>query len=442
MLSGSIGGSISTVQSGDAPSMPVAADVSSLRIGYLVQQFPPEVGAGPARVLEMSRRWMARGAEVTVFTGMPNRPEGRIHPAYRRRLACSEDWEGIRTHRSWLYTSPRSGIGRTIANNASFMLTSGVSGAIQANGLDVLIASSPPFFPHISGYAVSRLRKLPLVLEVRDLWPDYLVGMGVIRSGSVAARTLFGTERWLLRRASAVTVVTESFRNRMIEKGVEPRCATVLPNGVDTAFYRRRTDAPPPFSALAPDPDSFTVGYLGNFGAGQALEAILRAAALVRRRDSRARFILAGDGPEGDRLRSSAQQPGMDRVTIHPPISKELTPSFYNHCDLLLVPLAPVPIFQETVPSKIFEALACERPVLASLEGEARRIVEHSGGGWSVEPGNPEAIAAGILKAAGTSESERRRMGKNGRSFVSQEFSRTVIADRYLELLEQVAHRP
>lgn len=413
---------------------------SSLRIGYLVQQFPPEVGAGPARVLEMATRWRQHGAHVTAITAMPNRPEGRIHAGYRGRFAVEEDWEGIRTLRAWLFASPKRGFARTIANNVTFMMTSAAIGTLRASRLDILIASSPPFFPHLSGRAVSALKGVPLVLEIRDLWPDYLVDMGLLTRGGLAARALFAVERRLLHRADAVTVVTESFRERIVAKGVPRERIVVLPNGADTAFYHA-SDEPPCLPALERRPGDFLVGYLGNFGAGQALTTVLDAAEIVHRLAPEVRFVLVGDGPEREHLLRQTFERGLSNLSLHPPILKGSTRAFYANCDICLVPLAPVPVFQDTIPSKIFEIMASERPVLASVDGEARRIMEVSGGGLVVAPGNASAMADGILALRALPASARCLMGQRGRAYVHAHYERSVIADRYLELLERVAAR-
>src|SRR5688572_21268792 len=212
-----------------------------MHIAYLVQDFPPEVGAGPARVTEMSHRWQELGARVTVVTGMPNRRipgrgEGRIDEKYRGRLFVEEEWEGIRTLRSWVFASDSLGFGAKMVNNASFMATGFAHAIARAGRPDVLIASSPPFLPHVSGALLARYWRVPLVLEIRDLWPDYLVQMGVL-TGKTSQRALFGLERWLLRQATHVVVVTESFRARIAEKGVPRECISVIPNGVDIGRY-------------------------------------------------------------------------------------------------------------------------------------------------------------------------------------------------------------
>jgi glycosyltransferase involved in cell wall biosynthesis len=410
-----------------------------LRIGYLVQQFLPEVGAGPARVSEMASRWRDAGADVTIITAMPNRPEGRIHAAYRGRLVVREEWEGIRVLRSWLYASPRHGFARTVLNNLTFMATGAAHAIASAGKLDVLIASSPPFFPHIAGVTFSALRRVPLVLEVRDLWPDYLVEMGVLRNKS-AQGALFALERALFRRASRVVVVTESFRQRIIDKGVPADRIDVISNGVDTNLYYRANE-PPPIPELAAVPGETVVGYLGNFGAGQGLATLLDAAATLEQRGERVRIVLAGDGPDAAQLRARADELRLTRLSIHPPIPKSATRAFYNACDICVVPLAPFEVLGTTVPSKIFEIMACERPLVASLSGEGARIVSESGGGLVTPPGDANALADAIRRLLDTPIAERRRMGWRARAYVGAHFGRDTLSATYLDVLREAAGR-
>jgi colanic acid biosynthesis glycosyl transferase WcaI len=412
---------------------------SKLHIGYLVQQFPPEVGAGPARVTEMALHWQEAGARVTVFTGMPNRPEGRIHAAYRGKLFVREDWHGIEVLRSWLYASPKHGFARTILNNASFMITSGLHALSWRGRPDVLIASSPPLFPHITGALLSRRWRIPLVLEIRDLWPDYLVGMGILKD-RFSPGVLFALERRLLKAAARVVVVTDSFRARVEAKGIPLDRIEVIPNGVDASRYYR-SEEPPPLPELVPRDGEWIVGYLGNFGAGQGLEAVVEAAAILRRRGTKARFVLAGDGTLGRELTARAESEGLTNLSVHGPIPKEQTRAFYNACDVCLVPLAPFAILQETVPSKIFEVMACETPVIASLGGEGARVVTESQAGVVTPPGDGPAIAAAVETVMAMPESARREMGARGRRYVETHYSRQILAARYLDLLTATTSR-
>jgi glycosyltransferase involved in cell wall biosynthesis len=386
---------------------------------------------------------------------MPNRrlagrADGHLHPEYRGKYFTEEDWRGIRVLRSWAYASKKKSFLRTMVNNASFMTTSAAHALARLGRPDVLIASSPPFLPHVAGATVARVQRIPLVLEIRDLWPDYLVGLGMLKPNSVAARSLFQLERLLLRRAAHVVVVTDSFRKRIIEKGVAPERVSVISNGVDTSNYRpEKTDPPIPALERKGPGGEFVVGYLGTFGAGQALSSVVDAAAMLADEATDIKLVLVGEGPDWNRVKERAASLGLTNLVVERSIDRSTTRAFYNSLDLCLVPLAPIEIFQETVPSKIFEIMACGRPVLASLRGEAATIVQSSGGGETVAPGDSRAIADGIKRIRSMTPSARLAMGERGRIHVRDNYQREVLADRYLEILGRVAaassrprHRP
>ena len=306
-------------------------------IAYLAQHYLPESGALPARVSEMARYWLSSGARVTVITAIPHRPEGRIRKEYVGRLFTDSTENGVRVMRSWVYARPSHSSLSTLINNLSFACMSAVQALRGRVNADVLIASEPPFFPHVSGVMLGRRWRIPVVLEIRDLWPDYVAEMNLIPK--VAQRWLFSLERSVLLRAAHVVTVTESFRRRVIEKGVAGDRTTVVSNGVDAEFYRPIQE--PSHPVVTTVPGERIVGYVGNFGRGQGLEQVVAAAARLERERSDVRFILVGDGPTREQIRSFAASAGVQRFTIADPISKETTRQFYNSCDVVLVPLAP-----------------------------------------------------------------------------------------------------
>ena len=411
-----------------------------LRIGYLVQQFVPEVGAGPARVAEMVRRWTEAGAEVTVITAMPNRPEGRIHARYRGRLFVEESWEGARVLRSWLQARPGGGLANTLLNNTTFAVTATLHALTRAGPFDVLIASSPPYFPLPAGLLLHWLWDTPLVLELRDLWPEYLVEMGVLRNRAAEAAVL-AIDRAILARAAHLVTVTEPLRRRLVEKGIPPERVTVISNGVDPGQYFPAAD-PSLWPALSASNGTLTVGYLGNFGAGQGLGVVLDAARRLAIAGAPVRFVLAGDGTEHARIRAEAERLALPNLEILPAIPKEQTRAFYNNCDACLVPLAPLPIFAGALPTKLFEIMACGRPIVASASGLVPEALAESGAGWSVPPGSPEELAQALSRLARLPAAERAAMGARGVRYVGERFHRGVLADRYLTVLRAAAGVP
>jgi colanic acid biosynthesis glycosyl transferase WcaI len=410
-----------------------------MHIAILNQDFPPETGAGPARITELAREWIAAGHRVSVITGFPNRKlpgqrDGIIPEAYRGRLYMREQWDGIEVHRSWLYASPKRAFAHTLVNYLTFAASSLLTSLAVLPRPDVLIASGPPYFQQFSGALAALARNIPLVLEIRDLWPDYVAEMGIIRDRRLLD-VMFATERWLLDRADATVVVTESFKRRLVEKGVPPGSVTVIPNGVDTARYYPAS-APNPLGDLAGAGP--LVGYLGTFGAGQGLIAVVEAARLLHAQGTPIRFCLVGDGADRAMLEEDLRTRPVPGVTIHSPIPRDATHALYNACDVILVPHANLPVLGDTVPSKIFEVMACARPLVAALRGEGARIVERSGGGVLAQPGNPASIAAAVQRILGMTAEARLQMGAAGREFALREYDRRGLAERYLRLLERV----
>jgi glycosyltransferase involved in cell wall biosynthesis len=408
-----------------------------LRIGYLVQQYSPEIGAGPARAGELARRWTGAGAEVTIITAMPNRPEGRIHAPYRGRLFQQETVDGVRILRSWLYARPGGRFATILLNNATFAATATLHALGRAGPFDVLIASSPPYFPVPAGLLLHWLWDTPLVCELRDLWPEYLVEMEVLGS-RLLERAVLAADAAMLGRAAHLVTVTAPLRNRLVAKGISQDRISVIPNGVDPEEYFPREE-PAPVDALTRIAATFTVGYLGNFGAGQGLGVVLEAARQLRDRGAGVRIVMVGDGTEHARVRADAARLALPNLRILPPIPKHSTRAFYNNCDACLVPLAPLPIFADALPTKFFEIMACGRPVIAAAVGEVRRVLEASGAGWAVPPGDGAALADAIGRLALLSAGERAEMGARGVKYVADRFHRGVLAERYLGVLTAVA---
>ena len=413
----------------------------NMHIVVLNQDFLPETGAGPARISELSSEWLAAGHTVSVICGFPNRRmpgqrDGVIPLAYRGKFFMKEELNGVQVYRSWLYTTPRRGFAHVLVSYLTFAASSLVVALARVPRADVFIASGPPYFQQFAGAIAAACRGTPLILEVRDMWPDYLVEMGVVRN-SFMTSALFATERWLCNRAKSIVVVTESFKQRFVKKGIDPAKIDVIPNGVDTSRYYASDETLP--LALAGPTGGPIIGYLGTFGAGQGLLAVIEAARLLRSRGSDARFVLVGDGSDRAILEADLQRSPVPGVTLHDPIPRNATRAFYNSCDVVLVPHAPLPILKDTVPSKIFEVMACERPLLAALGGEGARIVERSGGGLLASPGDALSIADGIAQLLSLPQAEREKMGRSGREFATHGYDRSRLASKYLQLLEHTA---
>lgn len=406
-----------------------------MRVAYVCHYFVPEPAAPAARVHEFARAWVQAGHQVDVLTTFPNHPVGRIPPEYQGRAWATEWLDGIRVLRCWLYAVPNRGVGRRGLDHLSFMLTSLLFGLPRLRRVEVVIASSPTLFSALSALLIARIKRVPFVLEVRDLWPEAIVDLGLMRRGSLGVSVLQRLARFLYRQADRVVVVTHAFAERLAAQGVARRKLVVIPNGADTRFFAPTGDGEVVRTALGLN-GRFVVAYVGAHGVSQGLDAVLDAAAL----QPDTTLLMVGDGAERERLLAEAQRRHLHNVIMRPSVSKADVAGVYAAADACLVPLRDVPIFETFVPSKLFEVLAAGRPTIGAVRGEARDILLRSGGALVVDPERGDQLAEAIDRLR-QDVSLRDRLARSGRQFAVQEYDRDVLANRYLEVLREVVAR-
>ena len=404
-----------------------------MRILLLSHYFPPEVNAPANRVHEHARAWVRDGHEVTVVTGVPNHPRGELFPGYRNRWLQEERVDGIRVIRTWMYLTANEGFLRRTLNYLLFALTA-ILASLRAERPDVVVATSPQFFCGLAGAVVARLRRRPFVLEVRDLWPDSIVQLGQIRSRRVI-RLLEGIEAALYRSADGVVVVTDAFIDHVAARGVARERIVRIRNGIDTQRFHPR---PPDRELLARHglEGRFLVAYVGTLGLAHGLVTLLGAAERLRDRED-VRFLLIGDGAERARLEAEAQRRGLANVRFLGLRPRDEIPAWLASIDLLVVMLRDLAVFETVIPSKIFEFLAAERPVVLAAKGEIRRLVGEAKAAFVIDPEVPDALAAAILYAR-EHPAEASARARAGRDWVEREFQRDDLARRMAEFLERV----
>jgi glycosyltransferase involved in cell wall biosynthesis len=405
-----------------------------LRIVLLSHYFWPELGAPSARLLEMGREWVAQGHSVTVVTNFPNHPTGVVPEAYRGRRFQIEEVQGLRVVRCRTYATPNRGVVLRTVGHLVFMVQAVLQATPHLRGSDVLVASSPTLFAVVAAWVISRRLGVPFVFEVRDLWPAIFADLGVIRSRFLI-RTLELLELFLYRRSGAVVTVTRAFAADIARRGIDPARLHVVPNGVDLEAFQ-----PGP-----PDGDlrarlglggRLVVLYCGAHGISHALSRILDVAQQLRG-DPRFHFLFVGEGSDKAALEAKAGSLALQNVTFRDAVPREDVPALYRAADVVLVPLRAVPLFRSFIPSKMFEILACGRPILASLEGEAAEILEASGGALVVPPEDVDALAAGLVRFA-DEPALRAELASRGRAYVAAHFDRRQLASRYVLVLEAV----
>lgn len=403
-----------------------------MRIVYLCQYFVPEPGAPAARLRDMARSWVQRGHSVTVVTGMPNHPTGVVQAPFIGRLIARETMDGVTVLRNWLYATPNEGLVRKTLSHLSFMVSALVLGYARLGSADVIIASSPSFFAVISAWIMSRMRKIPLVFEVRDLWPAVFVDLGVLTNPFVI-RALESVEMFLYQRAALVVTVTEGFRKRLLARGLPPEKVVTITNGaaIESFTPGPRDNAVRTELGLA---GKFVVGYIGAHGISQGLELVLQAAQRLRD-DADIVFLLVGEGARKRALLELREKLRLHNVIMLPAQAHQRVREYYCASDVCVVPLRQLALFGTFIPSKMFEIMACAVPVIGAVEGEAREILERSGGARLITPEDDAALADAV-RWFKLHPGESRLMGAAGRAFVTAHYDRQVLADRYAGALQ------
>lgn len=403
-----------------------------MNILVLADNYVPEIVATSFRTHEHAKVWQQQGHDVTVVTCAPNWPHGRLFPGYRNRLFQEERIDGIRVLRVWSYMTANQGFWRRSLDYASYM-ASVCAQVWRLPPFDVLLATSPQFFTAVAGWAVARLRRRPWIFEIRDLWPASIAAVGASR-GRVLRR-LEQMELGLYRRATRIVALTHSFREDLVQRGITADKIDVVTNGVDLQHFSPAKGHPAEARrhwGIAPD--AFVVGYIGTTGMAHGLETLVEAAAACRHRPE-VQFVVMGEGAQRAPLERFAARCGAGNVRFFDRVPHAEVPHYLAALDLAVIHLRPDPVFRGVIPSKLFEFMAMQVPVLLAVEGEAAGIVQRAGCGWCIEPGNPQRMAAAILDAAGNRETLR-AVGARGRPAVVQHYSRRVKALEVLASLE------
>ena len=400
-----------------------------LSIAFVTQYYPPEIGAPQARVLETARAWVRAGHTVTVLTGMPNHPTGVVPERWRGRLTAVEREPGIEVRRSWLLPARNKGAVRRTLAHATCAATSFLRGSAGARAADVFVATSPPLFTGLVGLRLARAARRPFVLDVRDLWPDAIVDLGIARNGA-AVRMLRRLERHLYRQADRVTAVTEAFAEKIAKSGAKARRVAVVKNGVDLARFTTLPDRATARAAFK-IPNKFTVLYLGAHGVAQGLDKLLPAAKAL---EDKVTFLFVGEGAEKERIKAEAEKIWCKGVVFHDPVAREHVPYAYAAADVVLVSLKKTPLMESFLPSKAFEAMGAGKPVVAAVAGEAATLLQ-GGGAIVVPPGDAGALAIAV-KGLVTDPARVAALSKEARARAEKEFDRDVLATRWLRVLE------
>ena len=407
-----------------------------MKLLILTQYFPPEVGAPQNRLFELAVRLQKLGVDITVLTAMPNYPQMDIYEGYKDKTYVYEVIEGLKVHRSSIYVSKSKSIINRLRNYFSFVISSARVGKAKLENFDFLLCESPPLFLGYSAMRLAKQKKAKLIFNVSDLWPESAEKLGVVNN-KFLLKLAYNLEEKLYKRSCIVTGQTQGICHNINERF--PAVKTYwLPNGVDLGYYNPSKIKP----GIWREKNNFAkedvvLLYAGIIGIAQGLEVILNSAKNFINTPN-IKFVFIGSGPEKDKLLQLKAEQNLTNVFFLDAISKKEMPSVLRSVNAAIIPLRKLDLFLGAIPSKIFENLAMEVPVLLGVNGEARQLfIDKGNAGLYFEPENSEALTAAILKLIEDKEMAL-QLGRNGRHFVNEYFNRENIAQNFFKKLNSL----
>lgn len=403
-----------------------------MRVVLLTQWFDPEP---TFKGLTFARELVRQGFEVEVVTGFPNYPGGKVYPGYRISLIQREEIDGVRITRLPLYPSHGgSALGR-VANYASFAASSLLYGLLRMKRPDVIYAYHPPLTVGVTAALLRLFRRIPIVYDIQDMWPDTLRATGMMNNEKVLS-AIEKVCRWVYRRVDHLVVLSPGFKRLLVERGVPERKVEVIYNWCEEEGLNAPVGACP---HGFPDANRFRIVFAGNMGKAQALGAVLEAASILAASRPDIYFVLVGSGVELDSLKREVANRALANVVFIPRVPMKEVGAILTAADALLVHLKNDPLFAITIPSKTQAYLAIGRPVLMAVPGDAAVLVQSAGCGVSAEAENPQSIAAAAIRLAEMPADERLLMGKRSRDYYWKYLSLSVGVGHFADCFRRLA---
>lgn len=405
-----------------------------VKVLLIHQAFATPQQGGGTRHYELAQHLLSQQHSFAVVTSNVGYLTGARLSAHSG-LVTEEHVDGIRILRAYTYPSlHRSFVWRVFAF-FSFMFTAVIAG-LRAGSVDVVMGTTPPIFQSVSAWVVAFLRGRPFLLEVRDLWPEFAVSMGVLRNPILIALSRW-LEHFLYAAADHILVNSPAYRDYLMAKNVPADKVTVIPNGVTPEMF---------------DPDGigasmrahwgiegkFVAMYAGALGLANDIHTILGAAELLRENHA-IQFVLVGDGKERAALEAYVARRGLTNVLFTGSQPKSVMADVLAAADVCIATLQNIPMFTTTYPNKVFDYMAAGRPTLLAIDGVIRQVVEAAEGGIFVPPGNPHALALAVL-ALSTNQDAVRAMGRSARRYVEAHFNRADQAQDFERLVTWMAN--
>ena len=399
-----------------------------MKILFLTDNFYPEVNAPASRTYEHAREWVKTGHEVTVITCVPNFPKGKVFDGYKNKLWQKEVIDGIEVIRVWSYIAANKGFVRRTLDFISFSVTSFLAGLFVK--ADVIVATSPQFFTALSGRTLSFWKRVPWIMEVRDLWPESIKTVGAMKD-NLFIRYFEWEEMRCYRSAKTIVVVTDSFKRTLTARGIDEAKIKVVKNGVDKEMFKPVPKDEALIGELGLEGKKI-IGYIGTHGMAHKLDFILDCARNMQGRND-FHFLFIGAGAERESLLAKKEREGITNVTMLDSVPKDQVVRYISILDLSLINLRKSELFKTVIPSKMFENAGMQIPIIMGVQGEAQEMLEEYGAGLCFEPENEVDFNAKLQQLL--SDPDLYERCRTGGAEMSRDYDRKALADKMLECM-------
>lgn len=404
-----------------------------MRVLMLTQFYAPE----PAfKFPDLARQLAARGHQVQVITGFPCYPFGKTYAGYRQSLCQEEEIDGVLVTRVPQFPDHSRSALRRALYYFSFALSAATIGLFKARHADVLLVYQSAMPTGLAGWVLSRLRGVPYVLDVVDLWPESVQASGMLNNRLISG-AITRAMQFIYRGADRINVITQGYWRNLVARGVDSQKLSLIHCWPAEGLF----DPTPPLPSVRREhgmEDKFSVVYAGAVGPVQDLRVLLDAAEELRG-EPEFQFLVAGEGVQREGLEREALERGLTNLRFLGRRPPEAVRELYAAADALLVHLKPDPMSSVSIPSKTFAYMASGKPLLMAVEGEAAALVERHGCGVTTPPSDPEALCRAIRQLRGAFVGQREAMGSAGRRAYLQHYCSSVQVTKFENLLSGVA---
>ncbi|MDR0680552.1 MAG: glycosyltransferase family 4 protein [Dysgonamonadaceae bacterium] len=409
-----------------------------MNILLIHQYFLEENEAGGSRFNEMTKIWMEQGHQVTVLAGMMHYGGSEKRAEYKGKLIVHKKQGNVSVWRCHVSETYNSNFAGRMWGYFSFVFSSLFAGGFKIKRkFDIIIVTSPPLFVGITAYLLSRIRKIPFVFEVRDLWPESAIDTGVLKN-KLLIKTAFLFERFIYQKAALINVLTPAFRTKLMnEKNIPAEKIIFIPNAADFSlsdellqnFDRER------FREEKGYHNMFIITYVGAHGLANHLQQIIETAKLLE--DTNVQFLLIGQGMEKPRLMELAKKRNCKNVSFLDPVSKQEALKYIIASEMGTSVLKKADTFKTIYSNKTFDYMSCKKPILMAIDGVSRELVENADAGIFIEPEKPEDFAAKIRFYLAHPDLLQKQ-GINGYKYAKKYFDRNFLAGRYLSEIQKM----